>query len=67
MFGAYPQTDTNGLRYSDYQERSWYRRPCFKNFDVGQIVLDVVVDQLLAARAQVPCYHCRSTQILPMI
>ncbi|HXI71475.1 MAG TPA: DUF5010 domain-containing protein [Verrucomicrobiae bacterium] len=62
MFGAYPQTDTNGLRYSDDQERNWYRAPMFQDFDRRtDRYWDIVVDQLLASRAQVPLFHCRST------
>ncbi|MDB6018240.1 MAG: Coagulation factor 5/8 type domain protein [Pedosphaera sp.] len=62
MFGAYPQKDTNGLPYSDYQLRNWYRAPMFQDFDRRtDRYWDIVVDQLLASRAQVPLFHCRST------
>src|SRR5882757_9304534 len=45
MFGAYPQTDTNGLHYSDYQERNWYRAPMFQDFDRRtDRYWDIVVD-----------------------
>src|SRR6266436_1988064 len=62
IFGAYPQKDTNGLPYSDYQLRNWYRAPMFQDFDRRtDRYWDIVVDQLLASRAQVPLFHCRST------
>ncbi|MBW8864164.1 MAG: DUF5010 domain-containing protein, partial [Verrucomicrobia bacterium] len=62
MFGAYPQKATNGLPYSDYQERSWYRTPMFQDFDRrSDRYWDTVVDQVMASRAQVPLFHCRST------
>jgi hypothetical protein len=62
MFGAYPQKATNGLPYSDYQLRSWYHAPMFQDFDRRtDRYWDIVVDQLMASRAQVPLIHCRST------
>ena len=61
-FGAYPQRATNGLPYSDYQERSWYRAPMFQDFDRRtDRFWDIMVDQLMASRAQLPLIHCRST------
>src|SRR5258706_16449893 len=62
IFGAYPQKATNGLPYSDYQLRSWYRAPMFQDFDRRtDRFWDIMVDQLMASRAQVPLIHCRST------
>lgn len=59
---AYPLTATNGLSYSDYQLRNWYRVPMFQDFDRRtERYWDIMVDQLMASRAQVPLLHCRST------
>jgi hypothetical protein len=62
IFGAYPQKDTLGQPYSDYQLRSWYRAPMFQDFDRRtDRFWDITVDQLMASRAQVPLIHCRET------
>jgi hypothetical protein len=62
IFGAYPQKATNGQPYSDYQLRSWYRAPMFQDFDRRtDRFWDIMVDQLMASRAQVPLIHCRET------
>ncbi|HSY18089.1 MAG TPA: DUF5010 domain-containing protein [Candidatus Acidoferrales bacterium] len=60
--GAVPQKATNGAAYSDYQLRSWYRVPMFEEFDRRtDRYWDIMVDQLMAARAQVPLFQCRAT------
>ncbi|WP_160164577.1 DUF5010 domain-containing protein [Pedosphaera parvula] len=62
IFGAYPQKDANGQPYSDYQLRNWYRAPMFQDFDRRtDRYWDIMVDQLMASRAQVPLIHCRGT------
>ncbi|MDB6065722.1 MAG: Coagulation factor 5/8 type domain protein [Pedosphaera sp.] len=62
MFGAYPQKDALGQPYLDYQLRNWYRAPMFLDFDRRtDRYWDIMVDQLLASRAQVPLIHCRET------
>lgn len=60
--GSVPQTATNGAAYSDYQMLSWYRVPMFEDFDRRtDRYWDIMVDQLMAARAQLPLLQCRST------
>jgi fibronectin type 3 domain-containing protein len=62
FFGAYPQKDANGQPYTDTQLRSWYSAPMFQDFDRRtDRYWDIMVDQLIASRAQVPLIHCRST------
>jgi hypothetical protein len=62
LLGSVPHTDTNGQYYSDYQLRNWYRVPMFQDFDRRtDRFWDIMVDQLMASRAQVPLIHCRST------
>src|SRR5258706_10934500 len=60
--GSVPEKATNGLHYSDNQMLSWYRVPMFEDFDRRtDRFWDIMVDQLMAARAQVPLIQCRST------
>jgi len=62
LLGSVPHKATNGLYYSDYQLRNWYRVPMFQDFDRRtDRFWDIMVDQLMASRAQVPLIHCRST------
>ena len=59
---SYPQYDVNNKPYSDYQLRNWYRVPMFEDFDRrSDRYWDIMVELLLAARAQVPLIHCRGT------
>jgi hypothetical protein len=63
LLGSVPHTATNGQYYSDYQMRNWYRVPMFQDFDRRtDRFWDIMVDQLIASRAQVPLIHCRSTR-----
>lgn len=60
--GAVIQEATNGAPYSDYQLRSWYRVPMFEDFDRRtDRYWDIMLDQLMASRAQVPLLQCRAT------
>ena len=60
--GATPQKDNTNNPYSDYQMISWYRVPMFEDFDRRtDRYWDIMVDQLMASRAQVPLFQCRST------
>jgi autotransporter-associated beta strand protein len=55
-------TDVNGQAYTEYQLTNWYGVPMYQDFDRrSSRYWDIMVDQLLASRAQVPLIHCRET------
>ncbi|HWX21681.1 MAG TPA: DUF5010 domain-containing protein [Candidatus Binatia bacterium] len=54
--------DINGHQFSEYQLTNWYGVPMYRDFDRrSDRYWDVLVEQLLASRAQVPFLHCRET------
>jgi hypothetical protein len=57
-----PETDANGNAFSDTQLRTWYSVPMYRDYDRrSDRYWDILVDELLASRAQVPLLHCRET------
>jgi hypothetical protein len=57
-----PETDANGNAYSDTQLRTWYSVPMYRDYDRrSDRYWDILVDEFLASRAQVPLLHCRET------
>ncbi len=55
-------TDVNGHPFTEYQLTNWYGVPMYRDFDRrSDRYWDILVDQLLASRAQVPFIHCRET------
>jgi len=57
-----PGNDVNGHPYTDAQLSAWYSVPMYRDFDRrSDRYWDILVDDLLESRAQVPFFHCRST------
>jgi fibronectin type 3 domain-containing protein len=57
-----PTNDVNGGLYTDAQMQAWYSVPMYRDFDRRtDRYWDVMVEQLVASRAQVPLFHCRGT------
>ena len=60
--GVPDMSDANGHAYTEYQLTNWYGVPLYQDFDRrSSRYWDIMVDQLLASRAQVPFIHCRET------
>lgn len=58
-----PSNDANGQPFSDEQLKSWYAIPMYKDYDRRtDRYWDILVDDLLTSRAQVPIVHCRETK-----
>jgi len=58
-----PETDPNGNAYTDAQMSAWYAVPMYRDYDRRtDRYWDILVDDLLASRAQVPLFHCRETR-----
>jgi hypothetical protein len=57
-----PTKDVNGMPYSDSQLTSWYSVPMYEDRERrGDRYWDILVEELLASRADVPFFHCRAT------
>src|ERR1039458_959812 len=60
--GVPDMSDANAHAYTEYQLTNWYGVPLYQDFDRrSSRYWDIMVDQLLASRAQVPFIHCRET------
>jgi hypothetical protein len=56
-------SDDEAIRYSDAQIEAWYGIPIYQDYDRRlDRYWDILVDELVASRAQVPLFHCRSTK-----
>jgi len=54
--------DKAGNAYTDAQLTAWYGVPMYRDYDRRtDRYWDVMVDELMASRAQVPLFHCRET------
>jgi fibronectin type 3 domain-containing protein len=58
-----PTNDANGQPFSDAQLSAWYSIPMYRDYDRrSDRYWDILIDDLLASRAQVPLVHCRETK-----
>jgi len=57
-----PEKDEKGRPYTDEQLSTWYSVPMYRDYDRRtDRYWDVLVDELMTARATVPIFHCRET------
>jgi hypothetical protein len=62
QLGVPDLNDANANPFTEYQFTNWYGVPMYCDFDRrSDRYWDILVDQLLASRAQVPYIHCRET------
>lgn len=58
-----PGNDINGQPYNDAQIRTWYSIPMYADYDRRiDRYWDILIDDLISSRAQVPIVHCRETK-----